>query len=135
MTLTDAGPLIALIDRADADHDRCVTALDGISSPLITTWPSFTEACYLIGDRAGWSGQAALWRMVTGESLVIVELTPTGLSRSRTLMEKYRDLPMDLADATLVAFAEQQGLHRIFTLDKDFRIYRLKGRRQFEIVP
>lgn len=135
MTLIDAGPLIALVDRADADHHRCVSALDDISSPLVTTWPAFTEACYLIGDRAGWPGQQALWQMVTGESLVIAELTSAARSRSRTLMEKYRDLPMDLADATLVALAEQQHLHRIFTLDKDFRIYRLKGRRHFDVVP
>ena len=50
-------------------------------------------------------------------------------------MKKYRDVPMDLADATLVALAERRGLYRVFTLDADFRIYRIKGRKPFELVP
>lgn len=53
----------------------------------------------------------------------------------KVLMEKYSDTPMDLADASLVAAAESQGLHRIFTLDDDFRVYRIKGTTAFEVVP
>jgi len=53
----------------------------------------------------------------------------------RVLMEQYRDLPMDLADASLVAAAEERALDRIFTLDSDFRIYRLPRGRTFTIVP
>lgn len=50
-------------------------------------------------------------------------------------MAKYADRPMDLADATLVALAEERGERRIFTLDSDFRIYRIHGRTHFEIIP
>jgi predicted nucleic acid-binding protein len=50
-------------------------------------------------------------------------------------MSKYRDTPMDLADASLVAAAEALDLARVFTLDSDFQIYRWKGRRKFEVVP
>ena len=50
-------------------------------------------------------------------------------------MSKYRDLPMDMAAASLVAAAEERGLTMIFTLDRDFRVYRLLGRRPFVIVP
>jgi hypothetical protein len=50
-------------------------------------------------------------------------------------METYADRPMDLADATLVALAEERGIARIFSLDGDFHIYRIKGRRRFEVVP
>jgi hypothetical protein len=57
------------------------------------------------------------------------------LRRARELMRRYRDLPMDLADATLVAFAEAHRITQVFTLDKDFRVYRLHGRRAFDIVP
>jgi uncharacterized protein len=135
VTLIDAGPLIALIDRADADHVRCVAALKDLSPPLVTTWPAFTEACYLLGDRAGWPGQEALWRLVDRDTLVITELTVALRKRCRDLMEKYRDTPMDLADATLVAVAEQERLRRIFTLDKDFSVYRLRDRQTFNIVP
>ena len=53
----------------------------------------------------------------------------------RVLMEKYADTPMDLADASLVAAAETQRLHRIFTLDSDFRVYRINGTNAFEVLP
>ena len=64
MILTDAGPLIALLDRGDPDHASCVRALDLVSLPLVTTWPAFTEAMYLLGASTGYG------------RLEIVELTP-----------------------------------------------------------
>jgi predicted nucleic acid-binding protein len=133
--LVDAGPLVAILDRDDRDHDACVSALRQIEPPLLTTWPALTEAIYLMGDRCGWSGQELLWRMVLRGELVMHELDDAALRRSHDLMQKYRDLPMDLADATLVATAEQRRMSRIFTLDSDFRVYRLQGRRPFQLVP
>ena len=53
----------------------------------------------------------------------------------RTLMEEYQDTPMDLADASLVATAEAQGLKRIFTLDSDFYVYRMRDTESFDIIP
>ena len=135
MILVDAGPLIALLDRDDRDHERCTNALADLSGPLITTWPALTEAIYLLGDRTGWTGQELLWRLLFRGDLVIEALEDSSVKRSYDLMKKYRDTPMDLADATLVALAESRGLSRIFTLDSDFRIYRIKGRRAFELVP
>jgi predicted nucleic acid-binding protein len=133
--LTDAGPLIALIDRGEADHARCVAALARITLPLVTTWPAFTEAMDLLGEAGGWAGQRALWTMIERADLQIAELSATTFGRMRALMEQYRDLPMDLADASLVALAEERGVDRIFTLDSDFRVYRLPRRRAFTIIP
>jgi predicted nucleic acid-binding protein len=135
MILTDAGPLVAIIDRGEADHARCVAALEGLERPMVTTWPAFTEAMYLLGAAAGWQGQEPLWRMVKQAHLQIRELTPKMVERMAALMEKYRDLPMDLADASLVALAEALGLNRIFTLDTHFRVYRLPRDRSFTLVP
>ena len=67
--------------------------------------------------------------------LVIVDLSPSAVERSSRLMEKYADLPMDLADATLVAYAEEQGLRAVFTLDSDFAVYRINGRVAFRLIP
>jgi uncharacterized protein len=64
-----------------------------------------------------------------------VELSPTAITRTAELMAKYADLPMDLADATLVAYAEEHAQRRVFTLDSDFDVYRLHGRQRFEVVP
>ncbi len=56
MTLTDAGPLIALIDRGEAAHERCVAALATLHAPMVTTWPAFTEAMYLLRCRSRLAG-------------------------------------------------------------------------------
>lgn len=135
MTLTDAGPLIAIIDADEPDHEACLEALDRVALPLVTTWPAFTEAMYLLGRAGGIRGQGALWRLVSTERLVLADLSPTAVERSSRLMEQYADQPMDLADATLVALAEERGLRTIFTLDADFHIYRLRGRQRFAILP
>lgn len=136
MTLTDAGPLVALLDADEPDHERCREALDLLRLPLLTTWPAFTEAMYLIGRAGGWTGQKALWQLVLRDDLVVAPPpSKRATERAARLMETYRDRPMDLADATLVALAEERELTRIFTLDADFHLYRLKGRRHFEVVP
>ena len=136
MILTDAGPLIALIDRGESDHDACVACLAEFSGPLLTTWPAFTEAMYLLGEANGWRAQTALWKMVEQGNLEIALQGPEHYSRMRSLMQKYQDRPMDLADASLVCLAEQLGVRDIFTLDRnDFRTYRLHGRHAFQLWP
>lgn len=135
MTLTDAGPLIALIDAGEPDHDRCREALDTLELPLLTTWPAFTEAMYLLGHVAGWPGQDALWAMFRRGALTLAELDLDAVLRCAELMDRYRDHPMDLADATLVALAETRDLRTIFTLDAHFRAYRLANRRYLHVVP
>jgi uncharacterized protein len=135
VTITDAGPLIALIDADEPDHDRCREALDALRLPLLTPWPAFTEAMYLLGRAAGWKGQSALWRLVLREDLVVATPTAEANARAARLMETYADRPMDLADATLVALAEERDTNRVFTLDGDFHVYRFKGRRRFDVIP
>ena len=135
MTLVDAGPLIALIDAGEPDHEQCVSALRSIQLPLLTTWAAFTEAMYLVGRAGGWTAQSALWQMVHREDLVIAEQSGDATPRIAKLMERYADRPMDLADATLVALAEERNSRRVFTLDADFEIYRIHGRARFELIP
>lgn len=131
--LVDAGPLIALLDRRDAAHGACISALETLRSPLMTVWPAFTEAMYLLRD--SWPGQKALWSRVETGALTITPLDEDDAPRMRELMEKYRDQPMDLADAALVRVAEREGLNEVFTLDRrHFSLYRA-GRRRFLIVP
>ncbi len=135
MTLTDAGPLVALIDADEPDHQLCRTVLAGLTLPMVTTWAAFTEAMYLLCRAGGPAGRDALWRLLLTGRLQVADLDGPAVERSVALMKTYTDLPMDLADATLVAVAEQRGQRRIFTLDSDFEVYRLPGRRRFEIVP
>ena len=135
MTLVDAGPLVALIDADEPDHERCKEVLDACGLPLVTTWPAFTEAIYLIGRSSGWPGQSALWKLVKRDVLVVADLDATTIARCADLMRRYRDHPMDLADATLVALAEDRGARTVFTLDRHFHSYRLRGGRHLDVVP
>ena len=135
MTLTDAGPLVALIDADEPDHDACRSALERLALPLVTTWPAFTEAMYLLSRAGGPRGREALWRLGSTGRLVLADLSEAAVERSARLMAKYADLPMDLAAATLVALAEERGQRRMFTLDSDFSVYRINGRGRFETLP
>ena len=135
MILVDAGPLIAIIDRGEPDHRACVETLSSLTGPMLTTWPALTEAMHLLGRAGGWPAQEALWKLLDRDDLQLIDLDESLLRRTRYLMKKYLDVPMDLADATLVAAAEKLNLKRILTLDSDFQIYRLAGRRAFEVIP
>jgi hypothetical protein len=132
--LVDAGPLIALIEPTDRHHDRSVAALRTLAGSLLTVWPAFTEAMYILRDSE--RSQEALWRIVDTGAVNFAALGIDDAPRMRALMQQYRDQPMDLADAALVRVAEREGLSRIFTLDRrHFEVYRLHGRRRFLIVP
>jgi uncharacterized protein len=134
VTLIDAGPLVALVDADDQHHGRCVAALKGMRPPLATVWPAFTEAMYLLGHSL--VAQEALWSMVERSVVQFLTLDEADAPRLRELMRKYRDRPMDLADAALVRVAERERLDRIFTVDRaDFSVYRIAGRTRFKIVP
>lgn len=132
--LVDAGPLVALIDGTDPQHDACAAVLKTIRGPLVTVWPALTEAMHLL--RPSWRDQKALWSRLETGVLTLAALDAQDAPRMRELMEKYRDLPMDLADAALVRIAEREGLSEIFALDtRHFSIYRPGRRRRFAILP
>lgn len=134
MILVDAGPLIALIHKDDAHHARCVATLQSITEPLGTVWPALTEAMYLLSF--SWKAQDALWEMVERGVVELLTLDGRDMSRAQDSMKKYKDLPMDLADAALLAVAEREKIRRIFTLDRrDFEIYRPAKLGRFIILP
>lgn len=135
MTLIDTGPLVALHDRSDKWHDVCAEAIRGLNAPLTTTWSVLTEAMHLLGHRGGWESQAALWGLVLDETVVLGAMHDTPARRCHDLMRKYADAPMDLADASLVAVPEANNDGQIFTLDSHFHIFRMHGRRAFNVIP
>jgi hypothetical protein len=136
MILTDTGPLIALLDKRDEDHQNCLNALNLLpAEPMLTTWPCFTEAMHILGSVGGFRYQSGLWRFVRDGKLEIRDLTDSEIEKLESLMQKYQDTPMDLADASLVAVAESMKFKQIFTIDSDFRIYRLSNGTVLEIVP
>jgi len=134
--LCDAGPLVALYDRGDRDHVLCRHTLAGLGQELMrTTWPCLAEAMHLLGRAGGAAVQDKLWRLAERKLLRIEGPYPSDWDRLRDLMRKYSSLPMDLGDASMVVVAEHTGLNRIFSLDKDFRVYLIHDRDPFDVVP
>jgi predicted nucleic acid-binding protein len=132
--LVDAGPLVALLHAHDQHHERCVAALKAIRQPLVTVWPVVTEAMYLLAFSP--NAQQALWDRLAADSPRLLSLDHRDIGRLKQLMWKYRDRPMDLADAALVRAAEREKLDAVFTIDRaDFEIYRLPNRKRFRILP
>ena len=125
---------MALIHADDRHHASCRDALERIRETLVTVWPVITEAMYLLDFSA--EAQDALWRLLEGDAVKILSLDAGDVPRMRELMRKYRDLPMDLADAALVRAAERERISRVFTIDRrDFEVYRPRGIRRFTILP
>lgn len=129
--LVDAGPLIALQDRSDRHHRRVERFLEQFRGTLLTTWPVLAEACHFLPERS----QIRFLRWAAAGGLSVVELHDTALATIADWKEKYRDLPMDLADASLLWVADQTGTLDILTIDlRDFAAYRLPGGRALSPV-
>ena len=120
--LVDAGPLIALADRSDKHHRRISSYLRRFDGRMMTTWPVLAETCHFLPERI----QIDFLRWADAGGVSLVEMHESALGVLAGWKEKYLDLPMDLADASLIWVAQQTGILDILTIDlKDFSVYRL----------
>lgn len=132
--LLDTGAFVALVDRSETKHADCVAVLERWTGPILTTEAVLTEALYLVGP--AWLPQKTCLEFFLRGAFLLVPSSKASLQRATVLMEKYHDLPMEYADATLVALAEESETDHVFTLDrKGFSTYRLRGRKAFRLVP
>ena len=132
--ILDTGAFVALLDRSEENHERCVEFFKDFSGRLLTIEPVLTETVYLLGP--SFKSQKLAIEFILKGGAILIPQSPTSLSRAMVLMGKYKDMPMDFADATLVVLAEETGIHEIFTLDtKDFHTYRIRGRKTFALWP
>ena len=130
--LIDSGPLIALFDSSDKYHQEAVNFIKTNKYPLITTLASITETLHLLDFNR--NAQIDFLEWVHRDAVEIHNIENIDFKRLRELTEKYRDLPMDFADSCLVYLAEKLNLNTIATIDRDFTIYRIQGRRKFKII-
>ena len=133
MLAVDTGPIVAIFDKNDDKHNICVETFKTIQEPLITTWPVITEAFHLLGFSH--AVQDDLWEFIERGAVSVHNLDKNLASECRKLMKQYHDLPMDFADASLVAVADAENISAIFTLDKDFKVYRTKKNKRFKLLP
>jgi predicted nucleic acid-binding protein len=135
LILLDTGPILALIDRDEPAHARCLAVLESHTGSLITSWAVLTESMYLLQRRGGQSWVSTLWNLIGSGRIEIHHIDARRSVRTRDLMDRYCDLPMSLADATLVTLAEDLAIGRVLTLDRHFSAYRLANGRALEILP
>ena len=136
MIIVDSGFWFGLLDRKDVYHPACTAFLRQCEEPLITTFPVLTEALHLLMRRG--NTQLALELLALLAKLnqqgmfSTFSLGDVHLPRLEQLMTQYADLPMDLADASLVLLAEHLGHGRILSSDqRDFHTYRWKNHHPF----
>jgi uncharacterized protein len=130
--LLDTGPLVALLNRADTHHAWATEQWGRIQPPLLSCEAVLSEACFLLRGRDP-GPQAVLEAVRRGAVQIAFRLTDH-VSRVEQLVRKYSRVPMSLADACLVCLAELQPESTVFTIDRDFRIYRKHGRTVIPVL-
>jgi uncharacterized protein len=133
MILVDTGPLVALFDPKEALHASCRQTLSAVRQPMVTTLPVLTEAFHILAPES--RGSEALRGFIAEGGMSIHFGSHEETLRAFELMDTYRDHPMDLAEASVIAAAEVMGTRRVFTLDRnEFEIYRIKrGHRLYPV--
>jgi uncharacterized protein len=133
MVIVDTGFWLALADRQDTYHKSAKSKLQQIEEPLVTTWCVVTETCYMLLKRKGVDAQAAFMTSISNGAFELYDLQSHHAQRIAELMQQYANLPMDLADASLVILAEELGHGRILSVDyRDFNTYRWKNKQPFQ---
>jgi predicted nucleic acid-binding protein len=134
LAILDTGPWVALIDRSESRHTECVQWLKNFSGRLYSTEAVLTEVLYILNFSI--TAQCAALDFVLESVVEIVPSSTDSLKKTKNLMKKYADLPMDFADATIVCLATETGMQNIATFDKkDFTIYKLPKKKSFTIIP
>jgi len=125
-TLIDAGPLIALFNKSDKYHEKIKEFIKNYTGLLTTSWPVITEVCHMLDFNINAQIDFLKWIKLGG--LKVEDIETEEIDKIIKLSEKYSDIPMDLADATLVVISERLGIKEIITIDSDYYIYRTTER-------
>ena len=130
--LLDTGAIVALLDRSERHHARCVTAMEDLERPLVTCEAVIAESCYLVRGLPA-AAEAILENVERGVFQISFQLSRAAAS-VRSILRKYRDLTPDFADACLIQFADELDTGDILTLDRDFQSYRWRRKRPFHLL-
>jgi predicted nucleic acid-binding protein len=132
--LVDTGPLVALLDRGEPAHERVRAAWEPLRGRFVTTAAVITESMHFLCEAPG--GPASLADGLAKGHVSIVDTFQLGaVQQAAALMDRYADVPMDFADATLVILAERLNAARILTLDeRGFRTFRFGRNRPFRLA-
>jgi uncharacterized protein len=132
--IVDTGPLVALLDATDPDHERCATLLRDTNEPRIVPVCVLVEVEYLL--RPWPQALAALLADFDVGAFELLDLPTRWLLRSGELTERYRDLPLGLVDATVIAATEMLGETKVARLDhRHFTVVRPSHTAALDLLP
>lgn len=120
--LIDAGPIIALFNKRDQYHMQIIKFLEKQNCNLWTTWPVITEASHMLDFSI--KAQLNLLEWIKRGGLNLVSQNAESIDQLISFTKKYSDVPMDLADASLMVAAESLSVDKIISIDSDFYIYK-----------
>jgi len=124
--------MIALFNRDDRYHTAMVDFLKTFQGRLFSTWPVLTEVTHMLDFNPLVQIDFLTW--IANGAVTMVNLDQTDIERIIELAGKYADLPMDLADGSLLAIAEREKIRNVITIDSDYYVYRMKNKRAMKIL-
>jgi predicted nucleic acid-binding protein len=130
--IVDTGPLVAVFDRGDEQHGWAVHRIAELDPPLLVCEPVLAETMHLIARFS--NSQDRLLGMVEKGALRIALHVEDHIVTLRSLIEKYSNVPMSLADACIVRMSEIHDRHAVLTLDSDFTVYRKHSRVPLSLI-
>jgi uncharacterized protein len=136
MLIVDAGPLYAAAAKEDNDHQRCVELLASAEGPLLVPELVVCEVGYLLHDRIGPHAELAFAKALAQGELISEPVGDHEWGRVAELVEQYEDLPLGMADASLVALAERHRVRDIASLDhRHLGVVKPKHTERFTLLP
>ena len=130
--LIDAGPIIALFNKNDKYHEKIKDFMKNYEGKLTSTWPVVTEVSHMLDFNIQTQIDFLTWIKLGG--VVVEDLEKEDLNRIIELSKKYSDIPMDLADASLIVLSEKMKIKQIITIDSDYYVYRTINKEMLENV-
>lgn len=136
MILLDTSGLLSALDASQRHHRECATLLGQAEPPLLLSPFVLAELDYLLMRHVGRQAQAALLEEVARDAYRLEPFDAADVARARDIIERYADLDIGLADASIVVLAERHEVSEVLTLDqRHFRAMRIARRRHFKVLP
>lgn len=131
-SIIDAGPIIALFDKSDKYNKIVIEFLKNFNGRLYSTWPVITEVSHFLKFNINVQIDFLTWIYI--KAINVVDIENNDLQRIIELNKKYHEIPMDLADSSLIMISEKLNINNIITLDSDYYIYRIKDKKMLNYL-
>ena len=136
MILVDTSGLLSALDESQRYHRECATALNEAAPPLLLSPFVLAELDYLLMRHLGAPAQAALLDEVARGAYQLEPFDAADIARAKAIVDRYSDLAIGSADASIVVLAERHNIKTVLSLDqRHFRAMRIERRKRFKVLP